>query len=1304
MNHNRSPRCKSTRWSKLSRQFTRAYPCGPQRTGGMIRPLLLVLASGVLIGVVIWMMQASSEDPVARRAVVLAYEANGALENEQYSVGTGPDGQLIFGFTEAVARYEELIKLFPDEELPRRNLAIARIALLLNQAANAESGEGASPMPTEQDVREKAVSAVETLVEKHDNAVTSYLYGMLLKNVGGQRALQVEMTRKFHEAAKREPDHAPFWQIAAESSDQLLVSSNQDESVLRPIYEEAMTELRRLVPDNLWVVRWTLKQMAEAQSPELLNYWISKRPLLEKANFASRNYRGTESLGGDFEEVFNEFEQAVKDGDRRRSVELAFLLESGMRGKMPCVNDLSEIQPNALDYLLWHFSDTIMARAYQGWLEPNANIPIEFTSRVLPVTTPDTVALDFSVADLDLDGQLDLFVLQAGEVRVFQGPLHNLGAEPMLTVPVAPDATGVLASFLLTIADGGGSGVKQRLMRSRNQTESDPAHIELPQILAWGPQGLEFFSVDWSAETGFVPTKLEQPEEIQAAMDIRKCHLVDFDQDADLDVIALTNTGVKLLMNRGNNTFVDATQWSNLPPSTFVPVDVQICDWNRDLYIDLLLQSEDGSVGMLANQRHGAFTFKLLDTPCSPTSSGMSVGELDGNASWDLIAQVGENAEVHFTETMAWSKTEWLSRSVDADLTAASTSIKGQLFGPWQIGDFDNSSSQDFLLWNEGELQFHAGLWTGPGMTRGARRIRWEPTTTRVSLPSEPTIGERLDFDGDGDLDVLVLAGGQVILLDNEGGNANRWVTLIPQGTGDNFSRTNHLGIGSLVETRVGDRYYAETVTRPSVHVGLGTAERANLARVVWTNGIPQVLLLPPGQQKVEMLCILKGSCPFIYVWNGEKWEFFSDCLWAAPIGLQSPAGGVVPTRNWEYLRLPPGSLQPSEGTYRVMLTEELWEIAYFDEARLWVIDHPESVEIQINDKVGPPQIVQHRLYAVKDKLGLQRAVDQRGRDVTVALSREDQQYARAFDYRVTQGYVEPHEYELDFGGKSLESSTLFLTGWIQPTDTSLNVMLQQNPDLPGPQFPQLSVIGLDGEWQPVARPMGFPGGKTKTMAVPLDGIFPTDDHRIRLSTSAEIYWDHIYVAQTEDNLQLTEVEAKLVKSRSFHRGTSRRDPPVENGPETFDAEDVSFAAIWPPVQGAFTPYGDVLERMQSADDQLVVLGTGDAVELQFKVPSQPTPPGYARTFLLYTVGYDKDSDLHTLAGQSVEPLPFASMAAYPAPPQTSSDRKDLGTMPAVGRQQSWHRFWKQIQNPYGHIPADESKVPRGGQYQRLSR
>ena len=71
----------------------------------MIRPVLLVLASGVLIGVVIWMMQASSEDPVARRAVVLAYEANGALENEQYSVVTGPDGQLIFGFTEAVVRY-----------------------------------------------------------------------------------------------------------------------------------------------------------------------------------------------------------------------------------------------------------------------------------------------------------------------------------------------------------------------------------------------------------------------------------------------------------------------------------------------------------------------------------------------------------------------------------------------------------------------------------------------------------------------------------------------------------------------------------------------------------------------------------------------------------------------------------------------------------------------------------------------------------------------------------------------------------------------------------------------------------------------------------------------------------------------------------------------------------------------------------------------------------------------------------------------------------------------------------------------
>jgi hypothetical protein len=801
---------------------------------------------------------------------------------------------------------------------------------------------------------------------------------------------------------------------------------------------------------------------------------------------------------------------------------------------------------------------------------------------------------------------------------------------------------------------------------------------------------------------------------------IEKCCIVDFDQDADLDLVVVTGDGLRLLMNRGNNTFIDASQWLYLPENLQTIVDVQIVDWNRDLFIDLLVQHSNGRVGLLENERHGAFRYRDLSPPTAAERVGMAVAEFDGNASWDLVTSAGGQTAVQFSETVAWSKVQWLGAAAGGAPTAATLSATGELLGRWQVGDFDNSGTQDLLLWQDGQLLFYPTVWQGTALARGGQRIAVAEVAATVACPQRPERGDRGDWDNDGDLDLVVLSAGKLQVLRNDGGNQNNWLTVVPLGQGDNASRTNHLGIGSLFEARVGGQYFAETVTRPTVHVGLGQADQVNLARIIWTNGIPQNLLLPGGRQTVEMLCILKGSCPFIYTWDGDRWQFFSDCLWAAPIGLQAPVGGLVPTRNWEYLRLPPDSLVATDDTYRILLTEELWEVAYFDYVRLQTIDHPAEIEIHINDKVGPPEIVQHRLYQVAEKIPPIAATDQLGTDVLPLLLHADQRFVKGFQRRMTQGYVETHELTLQFDLPDLAAHTLFLTGWIQPTDTSINVMLRQQPSWPGPQFPALFVIGADGQWQPASRPMGFPGGKTKTMAVPLEGLFPTADQRLKIVSSTEIYWDQAYVARDAAQTEVVVQTADLVSARNFYRGTSRRQPLVENGPETFDPEDTTPIAVWPPVRGDFTAYGDVWDLVAEPDDHLVTMGSGDAVELQFKVPSSPIPPGFRRTFLLYTIGYDKDSDLHTLAGQSVEPLPFAAMGSYPnfaashATPQSGGARAgdgdagdgdaadgDAGTTDgkrpptAAGRPQSWYRFWRQVQNP--HIPSDpeETKVPR---------
>ena len=61
----------------------------------------------------------------------------------------------------------------------------------------------------------------------------------------------------------------------------------------------------------------------------------------------------------------------------------------------------------------------------------------------------------------------------------------------------------------------------------------------------------------------------------------------------------------------------------------------------------------------------------------------------------------------------------------------------------------------------------------------------------------------------------------------------------------------------------------------------------------------------------------------------------------------------------------------------------------------------------------------------------------------------------------------------------------------------------------------------------------------------------------------------------------------------------------------------------------------------------------GDAVRLEFSASGLPAlPEGWTRDWLFVSDGWEKDADKNTVAGQTVEPLPFHGMdaARYGAP------------------------------------------------------
>jgi hypothetical protein len=249
-------------------------------------------------------------------------------------------------------------------------------------------------------------------------------------------------------------------------------------------------------------------------------------------------------------------------------------------------------------------------------------------------------------------------------------------------------------------------------------------------------------------------------------------------------------------------------------------------------------------------------------------------------------------------------------------------------------------------------------------------------------------------------------------------------------------------------------------------------------------------------------------------------------------------------------------------------------------------------------------------------------------------------------------------------GGRSL----LLLTGWIFPTDASINVALSQSSGT-RVAAPTLEVRDAQGDWKVAIPDLGFPSGKDKTLVANLTGIFPTADHRVRIHTNMEIHWDQAFLAGPVSRSPVTVTTLDPSAADLHFRGFSRMyRKGGRSGPHWFDYGEVSKEAPWLPIEGSLTRFGDVLPLLGEADDRYAVMGPGDEATVEFAAGGlPPLPAGWTRDFLIYSVGWIKDGDFNTADGGTVTPLPFHGMTAYPygareSYPADASHRKYLET------------------------------------------
>ncbi len=177
---------------------------------------------------------------------------------------------------------------------------------------------------------------------------------------------------------------------------------------------------------------------------------------------------------------------------------------------------------------------------------------------------------------------------------------------------------------------------------------------------------------------------------------------------------------------------------------------------------------------------------------------------------------------------------------------------------------------------------------------------------------------------------------------------------------------------------------------------------------------------------------------------------------------------------------------------------------------------------------------------------------------------------------------------ELDLGSvPEAAKTTLFLTGWVYPTDPAISVSIQQAPERAGfgIQPPSLEVPDGQGGWKTASPFIGFPGGKTKTIAVDLTGMLTPGDNRVRIVTSMELCWDQVFFTVDEPAAEVRETPLKLVSADLHFRGCSARVIHPQHGPERYDYSRVD-PMIYSSMEGRFTRYGDVQELLTEQDDR----------------------------------------------------------------------------------------------------------------------
>ncbi len=719
--------------------------------------------------------------------------------------------------------------------------------------------------------------------------------------------------------------------------------------------------------------------------------------------------------------------------------------------------------------------------------------------------------------------------------------------------------------------------------------------------------------------------------------------------------------GNRMWRNNGNSTFTDVTESIGLssPAGSTAAIGT---DYNNDRAIDIVATGWKGSAAIFRNPREGKFTAHRPSPDfMSQKTVGVTVLDFDHDGWMDLA----------FTHMGAPGITLWRNnygKTFNRVQLPETNWVRA--YGVAAI-DYDNDGWVDLVAVGEtkdgkGEIKLFRNLGAD-----GFQDVTADVGLDKIQL-KEPRAIITGDYDGDGATDLLITQNhGPAVLLRNEGGNQNHWLRLSLKGLADNKS-----AIGTKVEVFAGGNrqkfeiagsngYLGQNST--DIVVGLGDSKEADIVRMLWPTGVLQDEINVAGdkQQNFTEMDRRGSSCPTLFVWNGERYEFVADMLGAGVVGHWVGPGQRDVPRPIEYIKIDHNAIREKDGKLSFRFMEPLEEAVYLDQARVLAVDHPADLDVYPNEYFASnPPYPEFKVVVSRDARPPAGAWDEHGHDVLPDLLAH--RYFGDFALTQFQGFAKPHSLTLDLG-EAYRGGPLWLLLHGEVEYFSANSMYAASQA--GVQAISPYVEALVGnekdavdKWVRVVDDMGFPAGGPRTMTADLSGKLPLSTQKIRITTNLQIYWDNILVSRTSQTskerdkaqgVRLTPVP--LVHADLGFHGFPLKIEGTPLGNVQYVYEKTSATGPYTRPAGTYTRYGDVLPLLTALDDKLVVFGSGDEVRLDFD-PSKLSalPDGWVRDYFFAANGYEKDMDFYAAEGNFVAPLPFLRMGDYPYTPGKS--------------------------------------------------